>query len=654
MPARRPKTIPKCFDCKKVDLHEMDGHWHCLKCLTITHDPIDCEVCSDLPKPVREIRALLVQEAVEQGTWPTNWLERLNNIQMVSQHEKSKSKQDSEKSDKSKLKSPVEKTTKSKKVLSKKIISSSSSSSETDEDQSNQTEDKNGEVQSKLSTNQGQLQDVTPGGEGWQLSITSTVSTLAANMQAMMEQMQKMAESQTKTKSKKSTKKTKSKHDSGEPAKKRRKTKHSSPPPSTSTSNVTSEQQTPEETYYHYEIPEELMQPSLPSTPIPRYSDQSSLHQSDLVYNSSESDSELEVDINRSDKRKLYLQGLKSLVPGLKHSQQSTSQSESGHFSLMTRAPNTNIMPMLDEVFTQVQNTATKDCYFAKFRKKILSNTSKYYTTTEPAESGFLQPRTVPRELLQHVYPNKLSQKGASGKSATLSSNTKEGVKEQQALGSFKHATNSIRLANNMEIGIEAQGSLIKRCQRNIQRINQFEVPEEVHGLLGSLTTSLHLMNQTLFDIKSSNNDLMKMSLGQYNQSMTDRKEAWLTATDLPPGLIQELKDSDHTVSTISDQKGSLKMFTDQDIQMLKEYNVSEKETAIVRACNVRAQSQRGRGRGQQTRSRPYNRGASTSAVRGFHLQPSFQVPRARGRGRSSRPRGQQQSFRGQPTQKHS
>ena len=670
MPARRPKSIPKCFECRQVDLHEMDGHWHCLKCLTITHDPIDCEVCADLPKPVRDIRSLLITETVEQGSWPSNWLERLQNIEnMVAQtpldvkspksNESTKKSKSNEATKKSNTKKGT-KQTKSKKVLSKEIISSSSSSSsETDEENENQTEDKNGHIQFQSQTQPKQVdsvqsQGVIPG-EDWQTSITSTVTTLAANMQAMMEQMNKMAQAQItpkKSKSKKS-KKSKSKHDSDvEPSKKRRKTKHSTPP-------STSAYQTPPEqpSTFTFSLPEELMQPPLPSRPIPRFSDHETLQSStvDLVYNSSEEsdDTELEVDINRNDKRKLYLQGLKSLVPSLKHGQQDT-QPESGHFSLITRAPNINIMPMLDEVYTQVANTASKDCVINKSRKRILVNTSKYYATTEPAESGFLQPRTIPRELLLHVHPNKLNNKGASGNSAALSKTSKEGVKETQALGSFKHAANSIRLANNMEIGIEAQGSLIKRCQRNINKIKEYEVPEEVQGLLGSLNTSLHIMNQTLFDLKSSNNDLMKMSLGQYNQSMTDRREAWLAATDLPIGMVQELRDSNHTYSNMSDQKGPLKMFSDTDIQMLKDFNAAEKDMAIVRACNIRAQANRGRGRGQQSRSRPFSRGASSAVGRGYEQQPSFQYNRPRGRGRAPRSRGQQQSFRGQVGQKHS
>ena len=664
MPARRPKSIPKCFQCREVDLHEMDGHWHCLKCLSITHDPIDCEVCADLPKPVRDIRSLLITETVEQGSWPANWLERLKNIEnIVSQRpldvtspKESKKPKSNEATKKPNTKKVV-KQTKSKKVLSKEIISSSSSSSsETDEENENenQTEVKNGLSQIQTQPKQVdsvQSQGVIPG-EDWQTSITSTVTTLAANMQAMMEKMNKMAQAQItpKTKSKKS-KKSKSKHDSDvEPSKKRRKTNDSTPP-STSTYQTPPEQPST----YDYSLPEELMQPPLPSRPIPRFSDHETFHNVDLVYNSSEEsdDTELEVDINRNDKRKLYLQGLKSLVPSLKHGKQDT-QPESGHFSLITRAPNLNIMPMLDEVYTQVANTASKDSIINKSRKRILINTSKYYATTEPAESGFLQPRTIPRELLSHVHPNKLNKKGASGSSAALSKASKEGVKEIQALGSFKHAANSIRLANNMEIGIEAQGSLIKRCQRNINRIKEHEVPEEVQGLLGSLNTSLQLMNQTLFDLKSSNNDLMKMSLGQYNQSMTDRREAWLAATDLPIGMIQELRDADQTYSQISDHKGPLKMFNESDIQMLKDFNAAEKDIAIVRACNVRAQTNRGRGRGQQSRSRPFGRGATSAVGRGYEQQPSFQYNRPRGRGRAPRSRGQKQTFRGQAGQKQS
>ena len=133
-----------------------------------------------------------------------------------------------------------------------------------------------------------------------------------------------------------------------------------------------------------------------------------------------------------------------------------------------------------------------------------------------------------------------------------------------------------------MEIGIEAQGSLIKRCGRTITRIREYDVPEEALGLLGSLNTSLQLMNQTLFDIKSSNNDLMKQSMIQYNQSLFDRREAWLTATNLPPRMVQELKDSNLVVPSMNDKPGTLSLFDQESVASLREFNVSEKESPIV------------------------------------------------------------------------
>ena len=74
-----------------------------------------------------------------------------------------------------------------------------------------------------------------------------------------------------------------------------------------------------------------------------------------------------------------------------------------------------------------------------------MSSMARFYATSEPAESGLLQPGHVPRELIQHVHQNKLSKAGASGKSARLHTSTKEGVKEAQALQSFQYASNSIR-----------------------------------------------------------------------------------------------------------------------------------------------------------------------------------------------------------------
>ena len=81
MATHQPVQCKRCFECTEVTLHDMDGHFKCLRCLTVTHDPFDCDLCEALPKPVKHLRLALIAETLQGGNWPGNWLRRLNQEQ---------------------------------------------------------------------------------------------------------------------------------------------------------------------------------------------------------------------------------------------------------------------------------------------------------------------------------------------------------------------------------------------------------------------------------------------------------------------------------------------------------------------------------------------------------------------------------------------
>ena len=64
----------------------------------------------------------------------------------------------------------------------------------------------------------------------------------------------------------------------------------------------------------------------------------------------SEGDDENEEDLGRRERRKMYLSGLRNLVPELKHAASVQSLS-SGHFSLLQIRERADKMPFLNEVF---------------------------------------------------------------------------------------------------------------------------------------------------------------------------------------------------------------------------------------------------------------------------------------------------------------
>ena len=68
------------------------------------------------------------------------------------------------------------------------------------------------------------------------------------------------------------------------------------------------------------------------------------------------------------------------------------------------------------------------------------------------------------------------------------------------------------------------------------------ELTDEAKLALAQLNRNMGLMTNAVYDLKSMNNDLLKVSVGLYNQSLDSRREAWVNIAQLPPGLKKELK----------------------------------------------------------------------------------------------------------------
>ena len=81
-------------------------------------------------------------------------------------------------------------------------------------------------------------------------------------------------------------------------------------------------------------------------------------------------------------------------------------------------------------------------------------------------------------------------------------------------------------------------------------------------------------MTNTVFDIKSTNNDFLNLSLSQYNKSLTDRRDAWIDSTHLPIGVKRELKMGDHVSPQLTDEADTrLSMLGQQEVRALEEHH---------------------------------------------------------------------------------
>ena len=132
---------------------------------------------------------------------------------------------------------------------------------------------------------------------------------------------------------------------------------------------------------------------------------------------------------------------------------------------------------------------------------------------------------------------NVLAESGASGLTAKLKHTTFEGIKETSAIDCHQFATANLRLSNNIEIGVEVCNTLIQDSSKHLESLKAMDLPDRAKIDLLNLVGNMTLLNKTVFDLKSTNNNFLKLSLAQYNHALQDRKEAWVNSTHLPIGV---------------------------------------------------------------------------------------------------------------------
>jgi hypothetical protein len=363
----------------------------------------------------------------------------------------------------------------------------------------------------------------------------------------------------------------------------------------------------------------------------------------DLEHEPSEGDREddqpVEMDLGRLERRKMYLKSLGDVVPHLIHPE-AAAPGGSQRFPHLAPKVKENVMPFIPELFDRVGVVSIpRD----KKPRDPFKSYEEWYPTSEPAESGFLQVRDVPRELLDKVPLDKQATPGASGRTATLKASTVEGVKEAAALKAFKQSAGYIRLANNIEIGIEMLNTFSERISSNVKVTQNKALPPSLkHQLLQSLQAS-RLMGNALFDLRSTNADLLKGALFQHQSALFERRLAWLDASTVPKGTASELKAADFPKPLKTDPPKRLHMFGPDGKAVLEEYHAEVQER---RRATPMYQQSSGSSQGRQQRSRgpPQHRQQGYNAG-GYNQYPAnpcnFQGPpqqgRGRGRGRANR-----------------
>jgi hypothetical protein len=361
----------------------------------------------------------------------------------------------------------------------------------------------------------------------------------------------------------------------------------------------------------------------------------------------------IEVDLGRLEKRKMHLQGLKNMVPDLQVTPPPQPRS-------LYQKPKENMMPFLSELFEQISLGSVVQ---ERKPKDPFASLPKYYPTSEPAESGILQNRHVPRELLNLVANAKLvsNNQGASGRKALLKPTIEEGARDEAAKVSFKQAAGYIRLANNFEIDVEVMSQLMSQIGSIVNDLEKVRnLPVVAKAKVLQLSQKVRLMDKTVFDVKSTNADFARSCLYQYQSALFDRRHAWLSASMVLKGTASELKGADFPQPSHTDPPGRLDMFGTEGTKILKEYDqlatdgkVPTPQNQFNQPHNKFKQSRGGHFGGRQS----YGQGASNyrgqgqgqRARGGGGGRPNNRRPRNNYRGASNRGNYQSQPFSQNP-----
>ena len=202
----------------------------------------------------------------------------------------------------------------------------------------------------------------------------------------------------------------------------------------------------------------------------------------------------------------------------------------------------------------------------------------------------------------------------------------------------------------------------MKQVKQSVEVVQSCDLPDNAKIAIAQMTRTMALMSNAIYDMKSTNNDLLQLSVGQYKSSLDQRKEAWVNSARLPIGLKRELKQSNHVKphqANPHDQplamldENAIKMLDDQQ-QMLRDQAVmgrsfndqSFPQNSGQKQDRGRPVGRRGGGRGhnQQPQHSQYN---SYNSYRGNRGGYRGQNPRAgyrgtqRGRGNFNQPQPQ-------------
>ena len=221
-------------------------------------------------------------------------------------------------------------------------------------------------------------------------------------------------------------------------------------------------------------------------------------------------------------RRVQWLQVLREISPQLPHPPMPSEVNTLQHFGGLAPKPVKDVMPVCPMFKNELAKTAKHTTVNLDPFKKVI----KFYKTSDPFESAVLQPRVVPRKLLQEVSSDKLKNPGASGAEARLKDSSPEGQKEQAALSSHKQACTWLCLVNSQELVVNALQSLHQTMETELNLTSMEAQTPALARATRVLFGALDSAQLAVLDLQNTNLHMSRCATYQYNLASRDSQES--------------------------------------------------------------------------------------------------------------------------------
>ena len=244
------------------------------------------------------------------------------------------------------------------------------------------------------------------------------------------------------------------------------------------------------------------------------------------------------------ERRQRWLESLRQLTPHLDHPVVHQAPPQSEHFQFLQRrdAGKEFRMPFIPELSSHIEAMGEVTSYEQTFTKCPFNSVNLHYPTSESVENSLLTSRVVPRALMEEVPERNLANPGAPPSSIRLKPSLPEAIQDDSASTLAKQASAFLRLVNSQELTSQALATILSGVTSHLHALSALpNLPPEASGLISGLQEGVQLAQAAQADFEQSVQYFTPCAVQQYITAQRARQKAWLSASNLPASLQQEI-----------------------------------------------------------------------------------------------------------------